>query len=404
MTGRGTGGKQPDDEASDADATVRLPRQRSYGRPNDRPLIPAGGGIPAIFRLIALACMIVIGVAGWFAMREDLPPPDLYVGPTTQVPVVQGPVTPAPTTAPAIAARLADEAEILANETDGITVFRFAHNRRVLVLDFASLLEQGLMLNRVAALVEKTGLPRERVLGDAELDAAISASGSNMETYYLGHDYAAADLRRFFTLADRDGLRLRPQEEWLRDLLRQAGMLVADARGALISIPRVGAGAGVDAGMRAAILRHELSHAEYFSNPGYAAYARQFWREGLDEAGREVFRRFLAAQDYDPRVEELMVNEMQAYLMHTPDPRIFSAASLGVAVGVMDRWQASFLLGMPNGWLRDACIASLPSAGAVLRRPRRRRQRASVSTAMARAVTRSPRRLAPSSAASRSRK
>lgn len=403
MTERGADGKPPVDEAIDSEATVRLPRKRSYGRPADRPLIPAGGGIPAIFRLIALACMIVIGIAGWFAMRDNGAPPDLYVGPTTQAPVVQGPVTPSPATAPAITVRLADEAEILANEAEGITVFRFAHNRRVLVLDFPSLLEQGLMLNCVAALVEKTGLPRERVLGDAELDAAISASGSNMETYYLGHDYAAADLRHFFTLADRDGLRLRPQEEWLRDLLRQAGMLVPDARGALISIPRVGAGAGVDAGMRAAILRHELSHAEYFSNPGYAGYARQFWREGLDETGREVFRRFLAAQDYDPLAEELMVNEMQAYLMHTPDPRIFSAASLGVAVGVMDRWQASFLLGMPNGWLRDACITSLPSAGAVLRRPRRRDggrvQRARISTGMARALTRTPRRSASARAA-----
>ncbi len=398
MSGRGAGGKPPDDNAGDAEATVRLPRPRSYGRPADRPLIPAGGGIPAIFRLIALVCMILIGVAGWFAMRETAPPPEVYVGPAIRASVTQESSAPVPGTqpavsaAPVIAVRLADEAEILANEADGVTVFRFAHNRRVLVLDFASLLEQGLMLNRVAALVEKSGLPRDRVLGDAELEAAISASGNSMETYYLGHDYAAADLLRFFALADRDGLRLRPQEEWLRGLLRQTGMLSPEARGALISIPRVSA-AG-DAGMRAAILRHELSHAEFFSNPGYASYARQFWREGLDEAGRQVFRRYLAAQDYDPQVEDLMVNEMQAYLMHTPDVRLFSAASLGVAVEVMDRWQASFLLGMPNGWLRDACVASLPSAGSVLRRPRRSRQGFSVSMRMARALTRRSRRIA----------
>ena len=385
MSGRDADGKPPRDDSKDDDATVRLPRQRRYGRPADRPLIPAGGGIPAIFRLIALICMIVIGVAGWFTMRERAPPPDLYVGPATL-----GPVTP-----PVVTVRLADEAEILANDTDGITAFRFSPNRRVLVLDFASLLEQGLMLNRAAALVEKAGLPRDRVLGDAELDAAIAASGDSMETYYFGHDYAAADLARFFALADRDGVRLRPQEEWLRGLLRQEGMLAPDARGALISIPRVGAAAGVDAALRAAILRHELSHAEYFSNPGYARYVRQFWREGLDEAGREVFRRYLTAQNYDPAIEDLMANEMQAYLMHTTDSRLFSAASLGVAVGVMDRWQASFLLGMPNGWLRDACLAALPSAGAVLRRPRRREcgrgQGRRISTRTARALTRTPR-------------
>ena len=383
MSGRDTGDKPPHDDSKDDDATIRLPRQRQYGRPADRPLIPAGGGIPSIFRLIALICMIIIGVAGWFSMRETAPSPDLYVGPAPQ----------GPGTETVITVRLADEAEILANDKDGITAFRFSHNRRVLVLDFASLLEQGLTLNRAAALVEKVGLPRDRVLGDAELDAAIAASGDSMATYYFGHDYAAADLARFFALADRDGIRLRPQEEWLRGLLRQEGMLAPDARGALISIPRVGA--GVDAGLRAAILRHELSHAEYFSNPGYARYVRQFWREGLDEAGREVFRRYLTTQNYDPSIEDLMANEMQAYLMHTTDARMFSAASLGVAVGVMDRWQAVFLLGMPNGWLRDACLAALPSAGAVLRRPRRRDdgrgQGRRISTRTARALTRTPR-------------
>src|SRR5690606_3272524 len=114
----------------------------------------------------------------------------------------------------------------------------------------------------------------------------------------------------------------------------------------------------------------------------------QFWREGLDEEGRTMFRRYLVAQGYDGALDDLMANEMQAYLMHTPDPRMFSAASLGVAPEMMDRWQAAFLLGMPNGWLRDACLASLPSAGSVLRRPRRRAQRASVSTRTARALTR----------------
>lgn len=380
---RAPGGSRPDE-----DATVRLPRPRVYGPPSDRPVIPAGGGMPPIFRLIALAFMIAIGVTGWFVMREKAPALEAYVGPGTQV------------ESPRIVVKLADEAEILAHQAESITVFRFAANRRVLVLDFATLLEQGLMLNRAAAMVEKIGLPRDRVLRDDELDAAIAAGGDTMETYYFGHDYTVADLARFFALADRDGVKLRPQEEWLRSLMRQEGLLAADAKGALISLPRVGATATVDAALRATILRHELSHAEFFTNPGYAAYARQFWRDGLDEAGRGAFRRYLAAQNYDPTIEDLMVNEMQAYLMHTNDKRLFNAASLGVAMEVMDRWQASFLLGMPNGWLRDACLAALPSAGAVLRRPRRSAiQRGSVSIRMARALTRAPRRSAPSIAA-----
>jgi len=372
--------------ASDEDATVRVPRKRVYGRPVDRSLFPAGGGLPPLLRLIALVFMIFVGVAGWFAMRETAPP-DLYTGPGSEAP------------APGIAVRMADEAEILAHRAEATTVFRFERNRRTLVLDFASMREQGLMLNRAAAMVEKTGLPRDRVLNDAELDAAIAASGDTIETFYYGHNYTAADLARFFALADRDGIRLREQEEWLRSLLLQEGFLAPEANRALISVPAVGAGPDIDAKMRAAILRHELAHAEFFTNRAYANYVRQFWRNGLGEEGRALFRRYLAALNYDPALEDLMVNEMQAYLMHTVDPRLFNAAALGVAPETMDRWQADFLLGMPNGWLRDASVASLPSAGSVLIRPRRRRQRASVSTRTARAFTRRPRRMALSSAA-----
>lgn len=368
-------------------ASTRSARNRQYGRPADRPLIPAGGGIPPIFRMIALLCVMIVGVVGWFLMREKNPQLDVYLGPG------------AGKEGPGIAVRLADEAEILSYIGDGVSVFRFASNRRVLVLDFSSLLEQGLMLNRVAALVEKAGLPRDRVLNDNELEAAILAAGDTMETYYIGHDYQAADLNRFFVLADRDGVRLRPQEDWLRQVLRQEGLLGPDARGALISVPQAGAGHGVDAAMRAGILRHELSHAEFFTSRDYAEYVRRFWRDSLGDEGQSAFRRYLATQGYDPANEDLMANETQAYLMHTTDPRLFSAASLGVAVEVLGRWQAEFLLGMPNGWLRDACVATLPSAGTALRRPRRGHHRGSVSIRIARVPTRTPRRIASSRAA-----
>ena len=93
------------------------------------------------------------------------------------------------------------------------------------MLDFPTLLQQGLMLDRVAALVEKAGLPRDRVLTDTELDAAIRARGDTIATFYYGHDYPAAALARFFTLADRDHVALNGQEQKLRALLRQLGWL-----------------------------------------------------------------------------------------------------------------------------------------------------------------------------------
>lgn len=351
-------------------------RSRSFGRPLDRPLIPAGGGIPPVFRMIALVCVIIVGVVGWFLMREKDPAADVYTGPGDGSGMLR------------VEVRLGDESEVLANERGDPGVFKFASNRQVLILDFGSLREQGLMLNRIAALVEKVGLPRDRVLNDDELAKAIAASGDTMETYFLGHDYASSRLVQFFALADRDGVRLRPQEEWLRQVLRQEGFFDAGSRKALISVPRVGAGHGVDAAMRASILRHELSHAEYFTNRSYAGYVREFWRDGLDEKGRASFRRYFATQGYDPADEDLMANEMQAHLMHTTDARLFSSEALGVTSEELSRWQAGFLLGMPNGWLRDACIVTLPSAGSMLRRPRRRRHRLRVSVPVARGPVR----------------
>jgi hypothetical protein len=293
----------------------------------------------------AVVALFAAGGGAWM-LRHDAPVAALQQGSGTSP-------------APRFAVRTASEATILGNSATGPSIFRLDANAAVLVLDFPDLRQQGMMLNRVATLVEKIGLPRDRVLNDADLDAAIRSRGDTVETYYYGHDYAAADLARFFLLADRDAVRLTPEEEELRALLRDEGFLAPGARKALISIPREGAAPGIDAVMRRTILRHELSHAEFFSNPAYADYVRRFWNETLDAPTRQAFVSFLTASDYDAAVPDLFANEMQAYLMHTADPRMFSTASLGLSANTFARLQASFLIGMPPGWLRD-CTA-LPS-------------------------------------------
>jgi hypothetical protein len=234
-----------------------------------------------------------------------------------------------------------------------LAIFRFAANPRVLVLDFSDLLEQGMMLNRVAALVEKAGLPHDRLLNDAELDAAIRAQGDRPETYYYGHDYSAAALARFFALAERDHVALTAQEQTLHALLAQTGYLRPGVFAGLISIPQAGLDPLIDAVGRATILHHELSHGEYFSNPVYTAYAQHFWSDVLDDHDRTLFTRFLMREGYDGTLQDLMINETQAYLMHTADPRFFSATALGMSAEALNRLQAAFLLGMPPGWLRD---------------------------------------------------
>lgn len=292
-------------------------------------------------------------------------PPVAPVAVRTPVPPIAAAPEPAlapqaaPSSPPGLQIRTATEQEILRDVPSGLTVFRFADDQRILVLDFASLQQQGMMLNRLAALIEKSGQPRDRVLTDAELAAAIRADGDTPETYYYGHDYSAASLRRFFALADAANLPLDPEEETLRRLLHQVDWFNPDAQAGLISIPAVGADANVTLTARGTILHHELSHGMFFGDPAYATFVHAFWQSALTGGERGNVRRFLGSEGYDTNYEELMYNEMQAYLMFTRDPEFFTPARVGMTAQRLADLQTQFLRGMPTGWLSEA-LATTP--------------------------------------------
>ncbi len=310
---------------------------------------PRRPGRRAAMVAAAAGLLVVAGGLAWM-----LRPPAAPRAPVP--PAVSVPASPA---APAFAIATADEAAIAADVPAHLMLFRFAEAPAVLVLDFASLAEQGAMLNRVAALVEKAGLPRDRVLTDAELDAAIRASGDTAGTFYYGHDYPAADLVRFFALAEANHVKLDAQEERLRALLRQLGWFdVAAPVGALISIPRTGASAEIDQAARAAMLHHELSHGVFFTDPAYAAYVHGFWRTALTETERDAMRRFLGDEGYDTTDETLMLNEMQAYVMFTDDARFFQPANIGITAARRAELRAVFAQGAPPGWPRTTLLAA----------------------------------------------
>lgn len=237
-------------------------------------------------------------------------------------------------------------------------------NGAVLVVQFPNLWAQGRALNRAAALIEKGGARRDRVLTDAELQAALAASADNEASYFLGHDYRAADLARFFSLAQAQQLALNADELRLRQLLLDAGLLQAAAPGqfsgqpdrALISFsaeqaddPATPQDEGMDGRRRESVLRHELSHGRYFTDARYHDHCWHFWTELLSETERQTWRRYLDRLGYDPASEELMVNETQALLMHTPDTRDFDAASLGMGATELEGLRARFRQGMPAG-------------------------------------------------------
>ncbi len=376
---------------------------------------------------IAGACVMALSLTAgainlWRHTPATIAPADAPIPPSgpSRVVAVQPVVAPAAVVVAAeFPVTLATEAEILADLPQGLSVFRFRANPAVIVLDFASLSDQAAMLNRMAVFEEKDGYPHDRVLDDADLDRAIRGGGDDPATFYYGHDYRASALVRFFVLADRDGIRLNAQEERLRRLIAQLGWTAPDANGALISLPRLAADATIDADARATILRHELSHGEYFTNPAYAAFVQGFWRNTLTPGERGAFHKFLVSDHYDGAIEDLMINEGQAYLIHTRDARFFTAAYVGMTAERVDALRESFISTMPKGWLRDATLPPRPVA-LPARAPRRRRRSVArgrranryglagtvgawaVSRTRASTLIRSPRRFASASAAVRS--
>lgn len=380
---------------------------------------PAARPVPvAMLAGMGLVVLVLAGAAAW-VMRPGLPaavPP--VAAPTAAAPVVQP--LPPPVTVQALP--LATEAAINGGSPAVRTVLRFEANPSIVVVDFPTLAEQGRMLNRVAAWAEKGGVPHDRLLLDVELAAAIRASGATPDTYYYGHDYRGSDIVRFFALADRDRVLLLPEEEELRRIMARAQAEPAGF-GALVTLVRADPAQGVTPRMRATVLHHELSHGEYFTDPAYAAFVDTVWQGVLTPGERAAFRTYLAAEGYDPALEDLMRNEMQAYLMHTADAQFFDPDKLGIPGPRLQQIRASFLAGMPPSWLKAECkrlLAELPVPGATLTpipmaapthlpapvlpaaraaapaRPRRRRQRvglvSTVSTVCAATATVPPRR------------
>ena len=155
---------------------------------------------------------------------------------------------------------------------------------------------------------------------------------------------------------------LNPSELRLRQLLIDARLLLRQVQGAeatyrsagvsaLVSFsatqaddPKTGPDESMDGTRRASVLRHELSHGEFFTRPEYREHCWNFWRRLLSEPERELWRRYLRGLGYDGGNELLMVNETQALLMHTSDTRDFDAASLGVTATELDGLRARFRL------------------------------------------------------------
>ena len=312
-------------------------------------------GEPLIRFIVGVTAGLIAVLLGGFAVYW------YFSGGDERAPELQAPAPQAPElqlkTAPS-----ASFAEIVNSVSPSLRAHRLAGNEQILVLDFPDLIGQAQALNRLAVLVEKHDAPRDRVLNDVELAAFIAGSGTSAVTLYFGHDYRASDIARFFNLAQAGGVALNPDELALRNLLIgyrflrevDAGYAAVPPVQALVSVvqlqaddPATPQDETVDPGLRETILYHELSHGVFFTDKAYREHSERYWRQELSAAERLLFRNFLSSAGYDPMNERIMINEMQAFLMHTPDTRAFSAAHLGIDEVTLTALRYRFAKGVP---------------------------------------------------------
>jgi hypothetical protein len=236
----------------------------------------------------------------------------------------------------------ADYLTILGARNTMLVTWRFADNPDIYIFDFPNLTQQGRTFNRATQLTEQVSEPYKRVLTTPEIIKYMEALRRTQADFAFGHDVLVSELVLFFNLVDRDKVELFAEELQLRDFLIEQGLMkvwrgfyqAIKPDNVILSIPQVQEKRDnepkVSELARKAIFTHEISHGEFYANQYYANFCRNFWRNKLTEEQREVFRKFLSKYNYSVNQEELMINEMQAYLMFTPDPLSFSAAKLGI--------------------------------------------------------------------------
>jgi hypothetical protein len=248
---------------------------------------------------------------------------------------------------------------ILNTRTDSVQVHSYLGRQPIFVIDFPSLAAQGRMFNRIVALIERIGVGQARVFDDNELSRFIRSVGKTEFTFAYGNDFLISELVIFFNLAEHGNISLTEEELALRGFLLEQSMIrerygflqAVRPSAVILSIPQQREGGNeptVSFGARKTILTHEISHAEFYTNPQYRSWCRKFWRNTLNEQQRSILRNFLARSGYDPQNEDLMVNEAQAYLLYTPDPRAFSAQLLGTSEAQIEAMRNAFNSGAPD--------------------------------------------------------
>ena len=191
-------------------------------------------------------------------------------------------------------------------------VFRWENFPSLLVFDTASYDEQDRLFKRLAFFTEKAGF-RGRLAPDSEI---AGLHGWN------AHDYRAEDLARFFEIARRENFPLLKEEQELRLILLDAGIIrrsddgaITGGNGGLISISRES-----ENYLRSLFMAHEGFHGLFFIDEDFRTFSSNRWLE-LPRQARNFITSYFDFKHYDISDNYLMVNEFMAHLLQQPSFR-----------------------------------------------------------------------------------
>jgi hypothetical protein len=209
--------------------------------------------------------------------------------------------------------------------TSSVSLYRWDADARVFLLHFASAAAQRDAMGRASMFLED--LDSRGTLVDR-----VPSGQRGGVANYSGHNMRVGDLCRFLNLAKRTGEGLHDAERRLvarlltADAIRtdkESGEYVSGFGGVPASKFGSGKGGGLviaavagssDAGETRDAVLHEAMHMVFYGDEKFARSCRTFWEDQVDAFEKRAWMDFLKDLRYDVKDDELVVNELQAYM------------------------------------------------------------------------------------------
>ena len=219
--------------------------------------------------------------------------------------------------------------------------YRLEDDPRVLVLDMPDVVDQARVFARIVIFIERANAPRHRILSVPDIKRWQEVNKETLATLTIGNNIRADNFTRFFNTARQQGEAITEDEAWLLEHLLKEGVL-REVHGGyvtqapeqiVISAPQPAlkecATCLITQARRELILRHELAHARFVTDQVYRDYVEWFWHNQLSADQRRAITKYLQSLGYDITIPELVIDEMQAFVLHTPESEFFSAKGAG---------------------------------------------------------------------------